>query len=115
MKPIRMNTRISLRCLNFKLHDDTSTAIAMEAKKLFNHGVFVCSVRLTLDGDYSHNSTVVYKVALVLQLRSSEIIVSEQSETLMTAISNALEEAGRELDERLAKELKPKKLAAKTA
>jgi ribosome-associated translation inhibitor RaiA len=110
-----MNTRIFLSCLNFKLHDDTFAAIATEAEKLFNHGAFVSSVRLTLEGDYSRNSSVVYMVALVLKLRSSEIIVSEQSETLTTAIQSALEEAGRDLDRRVAKEPKQQELAARHA
>lgn len=95
-----MSNKISINCVNFRLRDEMRSQICAAAEKLFHQELHVSALRLTLEGDYNRRSTIIYKLGLLLELRSSEIIVCDQAEQLMPGILSLIDQAERQLLER---------------
>lgn len=75
--------------------------ICAATDKLFRTELFVANVRLTLESDYDRKSKIVYKVSLLMELRSSEIVVCDEAELPLTGVKLVVDRAERQLLERL--------------
>lgn len=96
-----MNPKIQITCTNFQLRHETQKQICDAAEKLFHQDIHVSEVRLTLEGDYNRRTRIFYKAVILLELRSSEIVVSDKADQLMPAVLSVVDQAERQLLERV--------------
>lgn len=96
-----MSPKVTVNCLNFKLREEMQAQICAATEKLFQTELFVANVRVTLESDYDRKSKITYKASLLMELRSSEIIVCDQAELPLAAVKSVVDQAERQLLERL--------------
>lgn len=96
-----MRAKILINCLNFNLRDEMRAQICANIEKLFHHDLHVSTARLTLEGDYNQRAKIIYKLAIILELRGSEIILCDETEELLPGIATIVDKAEGELLERI--------------
>ncbi|MGC4074262.1 MAG: hypothetical protein QM760_17465 [Nibricoccus sp.] len=84
-----MNAKTYITPLHFSLSADTRTQIDGAVRPLFSQDVYVGRVDVTIDGEYSNNTSILYSVTIRAQLRSEVLFEIVRGKKILPAVEAA--------------------------
>jgi len=84
-----MNAKIAISVLHFELSQETRQQICGAVECLFSHASSVARVDVTVEGEYRHNTQILYNVTLRAQLLEAVLFELKQGDHLLQTVQAA--------------------------